>query len=639
MLGDARAAVLITTSIYDLRFTIDDLDDSDDAIVNRKSKIVNLAADWPSMAQAAPTPPATGVTADSLAYVIYTSGSTGTPKGAMISNAAIVNRLRWMQATYALDARDVVLQKTPFSFDVSVWEFFWPLMSGARLVLARPGGHQDSGYIAELIGSQKISTLHFVPTMLHVFLDEPELERCDCLRRVICSGEALPVELQTRYFSRLRAPLYNLYGPTEAAVDVTAWQCRPDAGQLNVAIGRPIANTQIYLVGRELELVPLGVAGELYIGGVQLARGYLNRPDLTAEKFIPNPFVDAGDKETRRQGDKETLQSAIGYRLSAIGYRLYATGDRARYRADGTIEYLGRLDGQVKLRGVRIEVGEIEAVLGQHPAVREAVVVAREDVPGQLRLVTYVVPNEDRHRGTIYRAPTPDNAEHDPSIVHRPSSIVQALRDHLKARLPASMIPAAFVLLDSLPVTPNGKLDRRALPAPADGRPELATAFVAPRTPIEQMLAGIWCHVLGIAEVGIPCWRRRCSRAFDLPWTSSCRSRACSMRRRWLGSPSASSWHSGPRSRFRCRRYDRLREMGRCRFRSVSSGCGFSTSCSRIVPRIICPAPAASAGRSIWRCSTAASIRSCAVTRRCAPALRWSMAAPCRSSRQRCAFR
>jgi amino acid adenylation domain-containing protein len=481
MLKDSRATVLITANDAGRRTT-------GDGVKPSFIKTIDLTAAWPLIAQAAPTPPSTAVTADNLAYVIYTSGSTGTPKGVLISHAAIVNRLLWMQATYALDARDVVLQKTPFSFDVSVWEFFWPLISGARLVLARPAGQLDSSYLADLIAAQQISTLHFVPTLLHAFLDEPDLARCAGLRRVICSGEALPLALHTRYGSRLRAPLSNLYGPTEAAVDVTAWRCRPDGGQRTVPIGRPIANTQIYLLSRALALVPVGVAGELYIGGVQLARGYLNRPALTAERFVPNPFAPTNDAGRRTTDDRAPAdRSVVGRRSSCV--RLYKTGDLARYRPDGAIEYLGRIDGQVKLRGVRIELGEIATVLAACPLVRKAAVLVREDAPGDARLVAYVVPADDERRTT-------NDERADPPFV-------QELRDFLGERLPTSMLPAAFVLLDALPLTANGKLDRAALPAPDASGQRQEADFVAARTPVEELLAGIWSQLLRVERVGV----------------------------------------------------------------------------------------------------------------------------------------
>ncbi|CAA9588146.1 Polyketide synthase modules and related proteins [uncultured Synechococcales cyanobacterium] len=388
----------------------------------------------------------------SLAYVIYTSGSTGKPKGAMNTLQGICNRLLWMQDAYGLTTADRVLQKTPFSFDVSVWEFFWPLMTGACLVVAPPNAHKDSAELVRLITQHQITTLHFVPSMLRVFLTEPGVETCTSLRRVICSGEALAVDLQNLCFQRLAAELHNLYGPTEAAVDVTAWACQPDWQERRVPIGRAIANTQIYILNSHLQPVPVGVMGELHIGGVGVGRGYLNRPELTAEKFITNPFSDQGD-------------------------RLYKTGDLARYRPDGSLEYLDRVDHQVKLRGLRIELGEIEAVLTQHPAVQEAVVVAREDQAGQPQLVAYWV---------ACQMPTADAAH---------------LRSHLLQSLPDYMVPAQFIWMAALPTLPNGKLDRRALPAP-DWEAKVET-FVAPRSSVEQRLVEIWAKYLNCDRIGI----------------------------------------------------------------------------------------------------------------------------------------
>ncbi|HEX9944902.1 MAG TPA: amino acid adenylation domain-containing protein, partial [Thermoanaerobaculia bacterium] len=272
---------------------------------------------------------------DNLCYVIYTSGSTGRPKGAMNTHRAVCNRLLWMQDAYRLGPGDRVLQKTPFGFDVSVWEFFWPLLTGATLVVARPEGHREPDYLIDLIVREGITTLHFVPSMLRAFLQEPGVERCVSLRRVFCSGEALTVDLVQRFFARLGARLHNLYGPTEAAVDVTSWACDGGVGDAPVPIGRPIANLRIQLLDRALNPVPPGVAGELHIGGAGLARGYHARQALTAERFVPNPW--GGEP----------------------GARLYATGDLARHRPDGAVEYLGRLDHQVKVRGFRIELGEI----------------------------------------------------------------------------------------------------------------------------------------------------------------------------------------------------------------------------------------------------------------------------------------
>lgn len=398
--------------------------------------------------------PLFGVQPHHLAYVIYTSGSTGRPKGVMNTHQGICNRLLWMQDAYQLNQSDRVLQKTPFSFDVSVWEFFWPLLAGACLVVAQPGGHQDNPYLIRTIAEHQITTLHFVPSMLQLFLEEPNLEQCQSLRQVFCSGEALSLACQKRFFDRLDAALHNLYGPTEAAVDVTFWECDRTSEQSTVPIGKPIANMQTYLLDRYGQPVPIGVPGELHLGGVGLARGYLNRPELTAEKFVPNPFA------------KEP------------GARLYRTGDLARYRSDGNLEYLGRSDFQVKIRGFRIELGEVEANLRQHPSVREAVAIAQEVNTNEQRLVAYVVPQVDTHL------------------------LKNELRGFLRERLPDYMVPSIFVILESIPLNPNGKVDRRALRVPADDR-VLQASYVPPKTPTEELLTGIYSEVLGLKTIGI----------------------------------------------------------------------------------------------------------------------------------------
>jgi amino acid adenylation domain-containing protein len=442
MLEDAQVPVLLTQQ----RLA--------EGLPAHAAHVLCLDSEWQTVAQESVDSPVSAATADNLAYVIYTSGSTGRPKGAMNTHRGICNRLLWMQDAYHLTEADRVLQKTPFSFDVSVWEFFWPLLVGARLVVAQPGGHKDSAYLVRTIVDQQITTLHFVPSMLQLFLEDKDVQKCRSLKRVICSGEALPHELQQRFFERLDAELHNLYGPTEAAVDVTYWQCQPQSELKTVPIGRPVANTQLYVLDRHMQPVPTGVAGELYIGGVQVARGYLNRPELTAERFIPDPF--------RHEPDA----------------RLYKTGDLVRYLPDGNIEFLGRLDHQVKLRGFRIELGEIEAVLSLHPAIREAVVLLREDVPDDKRLVAYVVPKQQA-----------------------PLTIGQ-LRDYLKEKLPEYMVPAAFVQLEALPLTPNGKVDRRSLPAPTwEGQSE--KAYVAPQNELQNIIAGIWRELLQVDRVGL----------------------------------------------------------------------------------------------------------------------------------------
>ena len=419
-----------------------------------------------------------------LAYVIYTSGSTGKPKGVMVEHRSLVNRLVWMQSAYGLTASDAVLQKTPFSFDVSVWEFFWPLMVGAKLVMAQPNGHHDPAYLVHAIDQNKITTLHFVPSMLQVFLEQPDLAKCSSLVRVFSSGEGLPPSLARRFYARLPdAVLYNLYGPTETTVDVTAWTCKPDSTLTTVPIGKPIANTRAYILDEGGEPVPVGVAGELFIGGVGVARGYLNRPELTVERFLDDPFA------------------------AEAGARMYRSGDICRWLPDGNIEHLGRNDFQVKIRGFRIELGEIETRLADHPEVREAVVTACEDTPGDKRLVAYIVS-------------TAAGKLRD-----------QDLRDLLERQLPDHMVPASFVFLESMPVTANGKLNRSALPPPGannghrhqDSSPtqkKLEQAqrrngivphiyasqdrvYVPPSDPLEAALIDIWEEILGITRIGV----------------------------------------------------------------------------------------------------------------------------------------
>ncbi len=443
MLEDSQPSVLLTQ-----QYLVESLP-------SHKAKVVCIDGDWRVIANKNTENLTCNITCDRLAYVIYTSGSTGKPKGAMNTHRGVCNRLLWMQDAYELTAADSVLQKTPFSFDVSVWEFFWPLLTGARLVVAQPEGHRDTKYLVNLILQQQITTLHFVPSMLQVFLEAEGLEKCQSLVRVIASGEALPAQLQQRFFNRLDAQLHNLYGPTEAAVDVTFWECKDCVtNQKIVPIGRPIANIQIYLLDKYFNPVAIGVTGEVYIGGVGVGRGYLNRPELTAEKFIPNPFSDEA------------------------AARLYKTGDLARYLPNGEIEYIGRIDYQVKIRGFRIELGEIEAVITQHPAVRETVVVVRDDSTDSQRIVAYVVPQKEQILTTF------------------------ELRDFLESKLPSYMIPGAFIILEALPLMPNGKVDRKALPIP-ELTQILSSDIILPSTPIENLLAGIWAEILGIEKVGI----------------------------------------------------------------------------------------------------------------------------------------
>ena len=437
------------------------LDDSGTQVILTQRHIVDrtpghfarricLDTDWHEVAKESTSNPRFATNPDNVAYAIYTSGSTGKPKGVLNVHAGIVNRLLWMQDAYRLTDEDRVLQKTPYTFDVSVWELFWPLLTGAGLVIAEPGGHQDPNYLIELIKREQITTVHFVPSMLQVFLEASGVEECVSLKRVICSGEALPVELQKRFFGRLSCELHNLYGPTEASVDVSYWRCMPEQREATVPIGRPIANMKLHVLDRNLQPVPVGIAGELHIGGVGLARGYLNRPELTAAKFIPDPFSSSSED------------------------RLYKTGDLARYRADGAIEFLGRIDDQVKIHGIRIELGEVEATLNSHPAVREARVIMREDVPGVRRLVAYIIPAD-------MSFPAFEEINH-----------------YLREKLPSFMIPL-LVAVDKIPVTSNGKLDRRALPTPEATKVD--EIIEPPSHPLEKVLADLWCDLLGLQSI------------------------------------------------------------------------------------------------------------------------------------------
>lgn len=373
----------------------------------------------------------------SRAYVLYTSGSTGRPKGVPVSHAGIVNRIAWLQDAYPLDAGDRMLVKTPISFDTSVWEVFWPLSVGATLVVARPGGHRDPAYLAETIVEQRVSAVDFVPSMLELFLEEPRAAACTSLTRVTVGGEALSTELAGRFADAFDVPLHNLYGPTEAAVDVLGWTA--DGGP--VALGVPGWNVRAYVLDGYLNPVPTGAPGELYLAGVQLADGYLHRYGQTAQAFTADPFT--------------------------TGERMYRTGDLVRWRRDGQLEYLGRTDDQIKLRGVRIEPGEIETVLAAHPAVATARVVVRSD-----RLVAYYVP-----------AGLADGS----------------LRAHASAALPTHMVPSAFIEITEFPLTPSGKLDRNALPAP-----ELAAGTGRPAvTEPQKRLCALVSEVLGIEVTSI----------------------------------------------------------------------------------------------------------------------------------------
>jgi len=439
MLSDTQLPVLLTQKVLM------------DGLPEHHAHTVCLDLDWGAISQKCDENPISQTTSDNLAYVIYTSGSTGKPKGVMIPHRAIYNHTIWMQKQFPLTEVDKVLQKTPFTFDASVWEFFTPLSVGAQLFMAKPGGQQDSAYLVKIIAEQKITILQTVPTLLQMLLDEENIETCHTLKYLFCGGEILSVELKKRVFAKLDVELINLYGPTEACVDTTFFLCQPNDSQKNVSIGKPIDNAQIYILDQNLQPVSDNSTGEMYIGGTGLARGYLNRPELTAEKFIPNPFSDTSES------------------------RLYKTGDLACYLSDDNIEFLGRTDDQVKIRGFRIELSEIEAVLNQHPQVREAVVTAPEIAPGDKRLVAYFIDEK--------------------------LSNTSALRHFLRDKLPDYMIPAAFKRLDKMPLTSSGKIDRKALPLPTWEGSKSVDGL--PSTPTEINLHKWWSDVFKISQLSI----------------------------------------------------------------------------------------------------------------------------------------
>lgn len=447
MIEDANLSVLLTqTKLLDL-------------VANSPANTICLDTQWEHIAQNSPVNPVNIATPDSLAYVIYTSGSTGTPKGVMIPHRALCNHMLWMQTELSFTSGDRILQKTPFSFDASVWEFYAPLLVGGTLILAKPDGHQDPGYLTELIIQENITILQLVPSLLRVLLEAENISNCQSLRRVFCGGEILPWELQQRFYRQFEhCELYNLYGPTEATIDTTYWLCPRQGEQIN-SIGKPISNVQVYILDANLQPLPIGIPGEIYIGGAGLAKGYLNRPELTQEKFIPNPFYPS---------------------TSPHSPQLYKTGDKARYlpalKDKGNIEYIGRIDNQVKLRGFRLELGEIKTKLEEHRQIKEAVVEVREYETNSQRLVAYLVSREQ----------PPATSE---------------LRNYLQEKLPQYMIPGIFIFLDSFPLTPNGKIDRRALPIPEIKIDRQFT--VTPRNQIESTLVNIWTEVLQVDNIGI----------------------------------------------------------------------------------------------------------------------------------------
>lgn len=445
MLADAAPAVLLTHSAL---AALPELPPG--------TRVLCIDQDGGDPADAGEPLPAAALQGHHLAYVLYTSGSTGVPKGVMIPHRALANHMRWMAAEFALGADDAVLQRTPCSFDASVWEFYAPLMAGARLVMAEPGRHADPEALLHLVQQQRVTVLQAVPTLLTLLAEAPEFDHCPSLRRIFSGGETLTTALAQR-LARGGAEVVNLYGPTEATIDATfcRWDGRTDSA--TVPIGRPIAQLRTYVLDAHGEPVPPGAVGELVIAGAGVARGYLNRPALTAERFVPDPHAPPQEREAR----------------------MYRSGDRVRRLADGRLELQGRSDRQVKLRGVRIELDEVEAALGSHPSVSRCA-VALCDTPRGPVLVAWVAGD----------APAP----------------AAALRAHLRPRLPDAALPAVFVALPGLPTTPSGKIDRQALAALAVPLPDWAGAAgpaTPPRTPTEAALAALWAELLGQAEVGV----------------------------------------------------------------------------------------------------------------------------------------
>ncbi len=448
ILKDAQAKILLTQ--YKLAA----------ALPESLNTVIYLDTNWKIIADESTNNLIENCTSENLAYIIYTSGSTGKPKGVMIPHQSIANRLLWGIKRFNLTTDDRIFQKTSLSFDVSVWEIFGALLSGACLVIAEPGGHQDSSYLVRMMVQQQITLVDFVPAMLQQILAEPNIKNCHKLRCVTCGGETLPIEVKNKFFAHLgKVELHNCYGPTEVSIDATSWLCTPDSSV--ISIGHPISNQEAYILDEYLQAVAIGVPGELYIGGAGLARGYLNHPELTAEKFIPHPFK------------------------QKTGARLYKTGDLARYLADGNIEFIGRRDEQIKIRGFRLEIGEIEAVLHRHPAIAEAAVLVLNDVrngQSDKGLVAYFVPKQSNQQEQLS---------------------AHSIRSYLSHYLPDYMIPAAFVSIPQLPRNANGKLERQALPLPDIIRPKLDKEFVPAHTSIEVKLAQIWSEVLHIEKVGI----------------------------------------------------------------------------------------------------------------------------------------
>jgi amino acid adenylation domain-containing protein len=477
MLEDSGAALLLTQRELADRFP------------DHQARVLYLDAEAETIRQQPDENPNVEVSLDALAYLTYTSGSTGVPKGVQGLQRGAVNRFNWMWRVYPFQPGEICCQKTYLSFVDSVWEIYGPLLQGVPIVIIPGEVLKDDRRMIQTLADYQVTRIVLAPSLLRVLLAHDDLqERLPRLKYWSASGEALPLELAQRFWRVMPdAILLNMYGSSEAAADSIVYEVKPAEALTTMFIGRPIDNTRVYLLDAHCQPVPIGVVGEIYIGGDGLARGYHERPDLTTERFISDPFSDA------RSDPGDSRHSA----------RLYATGDLGRYWPDGNIEYLGRIDHQVKIRGFRVELGEIEAILKQHAALQQAVVVARELAPGDKRLVAYVVLKS--------KAPAEHtNAGHDVNVSGAVAAASPDLRAYLASKLPDYMLPATYITLDALPLTPSGKIDRRALPEPAHVTAVLAPDYVSPRDVIERQLATIWEEVLHVKPVGV------CSNFFEL---------------------------------------------------------------------------------------------------------------------------